>query len=112
MLAHGPATRDMPLREFMGTLALLIVGGNDTTRNTMSGGLLAMHRHPDQWAKLRANPALLPGWCRRPSAGSPPSSTCGARPARTPSSVASTSARGTRHFSGNRDEEVPVQIAA
>jgi cytochrome P450 len=61
MLAHGPATRDMPPREFMGTLALLIVGGNDTTRNTMSGGLLALHRHPDQWAKLRANPALLPG---------------------------------------------------
>jgi cytochrome P450 len=61
MLAHGPATRDMPLREFMGTLALLIVGGNDTTRNTMSGGLLALYRHPDQWAKLRENPALLPG---------------------------------------------------
>jgi cytochrome P450 len=61
MLAHGAATRDMPLREFMGTLGLLIVGGNDTTRNTMSGGLLALHRHPDQWAKLRANPALLPG---------------------------------------------------
>ncbi len=61
MLAHGQATREMPLREFMGTLGLLIVGGNDTTRNTMSGGLLALHRHPDQWAKLRANPALLPG---------------------------------------------------
>ena len=61
MLAHGQATRDMPPREFMGTLGLLIVGGNDTTRNTMSGGLLALHRHPDQWAKLRANPALLPG---------------------------------------------------
>ncbi len=61
MLAHGPATRDMPPREFMGTLGLLIVGGNDTTRNTMSGGLLALHRHPDQWAKLRDNPALLPG---------------------------------------------------
>ena len=61
MLAHGSATRDMPLREFMGTLGLLIVGGNDTTRNTMSGGLLALHRHPEQWAKLRENPALLPG---------------------------------------------------
>jgi cytochrome P450 len=61
MLAHGQATRDMPPREFMGTLGLLIVGGNDTTRNTMSGGLLALHRHPDQWAKLRDNPALLPG---------------------------------------------------
>jgi cytochrome P450 len=61
MLAHGQATRDMPLREFMGTLGLLIVGGNDTTRNTMSGGLLALHRHPDQWRKLRENPALMPG---------------------------------------------------
>jgi len=61
MLAHGQATRDMPLREFMGTLGLLIVGGNDTTRNTMSGGLLALHRHPEQWRKLRENPALMPG---------------------------------------------------
>jgi cytochrome P450 len=61
MLAHGQATRDMPLREFMGTLGLLIVGGNDTTRNTMSGGLLALHRHPEQWLKLRENPALMPG---------------------------------------------------
>jgi cytochrome P450 len=61
MLAHGQATRDMPPREFMGTLGLLIVGGNDTTRNTMSGGLLALHRHPDQWRKLRENPSLLPG---------------------------------------------------
>ena len=46
MLAHGQSTRDMPLREFMGTLGLLIVGGNDTTRNTMSGGLLALQRYP------------------------------------------------------------------
>jgi cytochrome P450 len=61
MLAHGQATRDMPLREFMGTLGLLIVGGNDTTRNTMSGGLLALHCHPEQWRKLRENPALMPG---------------------------------------------------
>ncbi len=62
MLAHGHATRDMPLREFMGTLGLLIVGGNDTTRNTMSGGLLALRQYPDQWAKLRANSALLPAF--------------------------------------------------
>ena len=36
MLAHGHATRATPIREFMGTLALLIVGGNDTTRNSMT----------------------------------------------------------------------------
>ena len=59
MLAHGPATRNMSPLEYMGNLVLLIVGGNDTTRNSMTGGLLALHDHPDQWAKLRANPALI-----------------------------------------------------
>ena len=60
MMVHNPATRDMAPMEFIGNLALLIVGGNDTTRNSMSGGLLALSENPDQWAKLRANPALVP----------------------------------------------------
>jgi cytochrome P450 len=59
MLAHGEATREMPLLEFMGNLTLLIVGGNDTTRNSMTGGLLALDRHPEQYQKLRDNPALV-----------------------------------------------------
>jgi cytochrome P450 len=59
MLAHGPATRNMPPMEFLGNLVLLIVGGNDTTRNSMTGGLLALSRYPEEWAKLRANPALV-----------------------------------------------------
>jgi cytochrome P450 len=59
MLAHGAATRNMGAAEFMGNLALLIVGGNDTTRNSMTGGLLALHEHPQEMAKLRANPALV-----------------------------------------------------
>jgi cytochrome P450 len=61
MLAHGKATRDLPTRpaEFLGNLLLLIVGGNDTTRNSISGGLLALNKNPDQYAKLRANPALI-----------------------------------------------------
>lgn len=59
MLAHGPATRNMSRSEFMGNLGVLVVGGNDTTRNSMTGGLLAMHQNPQEWAKLRANPALL-----------------------------------------------------
>ena len=63
MLAHGEATRDLPSRphEFMGNLMLLIVGGNDTTRNSISGGLLALNKYPEQYRKLRSNPALVTG---------------------------------------------------
>ena len=60
MLAHGPGTRDMPEMEFIGNLGLLIVGGNDTTRNSMSGGLLALSQNPGEFAKLKGNPALVP----------------------------------------------------
>ncbi len=59
MLAHNPQTRNMTPREFMGNLTLLIVGGNDTTRNSMTGGLLALCERPAEWAKLRANPGLI-----------------------------------------------------
>jgi cytochrome P450 len=59
MLAHGEDTRNMSPIEYMGNLVLLIVGGNDTTRNSMTGGLLALSRNPEEWAKLRANPALV-----------------------------------------------------
>jgi cytochrome P450 len=60
MMAHSEGTRDMPELEFVGNLALLIVGGNDTTRNSMSGGLLALSENPGELAKLKANPALVP----------------------------------------------------
>ena len=59
MLAHASATRGMSAHEFMGNLILLIVGGNDTTRNSMTGGLFALHNHPAEFAKLHANPALI-----------------------------------------------------
>jgi cytochrome P450 len=59
MLAHGEATRGMPFRELMGNLTLLIVGGNDTTRNSMTGGLMALAEHPGEYAKLRADPGLI-----------------------------------------------------
>jgi cytochrome P450 len=60
MMAHGEHTRDMPRMEFLGNLLLLIVGGNDTTRNSISGGVLALNRFPDEYAKLRADPGLIP----------------------------------------------------
>src|SRR6201996_8144736 len=60
IMAHGEATSKMTLRQRMGILVLFLVGGNDTTRNSMSGGLLGLSRHPDQWQKLREQPELVP----------------------------------------------------
>lgn len=61
MLAHNEATHDMDDNMFLGNLILLIVGGNDTTRNSISGGVLALNQNPVQYDKLRANPELIPG---------------------------------------------------
>jgi len=60
MLAHHPETRNMAPREYFGNIVLLTVGGNDTTRNTISGSVLALNRNPDQYRKLRDNPHLIP----------------------------------------------------
>ena len=59
MLAHGTATRDMAPAEYHGNVVLLIIGGNDTTRNTISGSIYALNKNPDQYAKLRANHDLV-----------------------------------------------------
>ena len=59
MLAHNPATRDMPRDEYQGNVVLLIIGGNDTTRNTISGSVYGLNKNPDQYDKLRANPELI-----------------------------------------------------
>ncbi|MGA0607560.1 cytochrome P450 [Phenylobacterium sp. VNQ135] len=60
MLAHGESTRNMDRMEYLGNLILLIVGGNDTTRNTISGSVLALHQNPDQDRILRADPGMIP----------------------------------------------------
>ncbi|MEM7218670.1 MAG: cytochrome P450 [Pseudomonadota bacterium] len=62
LLIHGEDTKNMvnnPM-EYLGNLLLLIVGGNDTTRNSISGGVLALNQFPAEYDKLRANPALIP----------------------------------------------------
>ena len=60
MLAHGENTKDMEPFEFLGNLILLIVGGNDTTRNSMSAGIDALNQNPDEYTKLRNDPSLIP----------------------------------------------------
>lgn len=59
MLAHGEDTKDMQPFEFLGNLILLIVGGNDTTRNSMSAGVLALNQNPAEYAKLSNDHSLI-----------------------------------------------------
>ena len=60
MLAHGEATKNMDQMEFLGNLILLIVGGNDTTRNSISGSLYALNLNPDQYDLVRSRQELIP----------------------------------------------------
>ena len=60
MLAHGESTKNMDRMEYLGNLLLLIVGGNDTSRNTITGSVLALHENPDQNRILRADHGLIP----------------------------------------------------
>jgi len=59
MMANNPETQHMDPMEYLGNLILLIVGGNDTTRNSISGGVLFLNENPGEFQKLRANPALV-----------------------------------------------------
>ncbi|WP_095012268.1 cytochrome P450 [Tsuneonella mangrovi] len=60
MMIHSPAMNQMSPEEYMGNLVLLIVGGNDTTRNTMSGIVHAFDKFPDQRKLFEENPDLIP----------------------------------------------------
>ena len=61
MLATSPATKDMGAKQLVGNMVLLMVGGNDTTRNSISGGVLALNQFPEQYNKLHADHSLIEG---------------------------------------------------
>lgn len=60
MMINSPALGQMDPAEFMGNMATLVVGGNDTTRNSMSGMIEAFSLWPDEWEKLAADRSLIP----------------------------------------------------
>lgn len=59
-LAHGESTKNMSPNEFLGNVLLLIVGGNDTTRNSITAGVLGLNQFPEQYDKLKADQAIIP----------------------------------------------------
>ena len=59
LMAHAEATRNQTPMEYLGNLILLIVGGNDTTRNSITGGLYALNQFPDEYTQLLADRGLV-----------------------------------------------------
>ena len=59
VLAHSEGLQEMTFKTRLGLLGQMLVAGNDTTRNSMSGGILALHEFPDEMRKLRERPELV-----------------------------------------------------
>ena len=59
LLAHGEATRRDTPEGYLGNIILMIVAGSDTTRHSITGGLLALNQNPAQYDKLRADASLI-----------------------------------------------------
>jgi cytochrome P450 len=110
MLAHGEATRNMDRMEYLGNLILLIVGGNDTTRNTITGSVLALNQFPDQYKKLKEFPELIPSMVSETIRWQTPLSYMRRRATRDFELGGKTIKEGDKvamwYVSGNRDEEV------
>ena len=110
MLAHNPATRDMELATYQGNVILLIVGGNDTTRNTISSSVYSLNKNPDQYAKLRANHDLVLPMVSETIRWQTPLAHMARVATRDVEMGGKTIKKGDRvamwYISGNRDEEV------
>jgi cytochrome P450 len=110
MLAHGESTRNMDRMEYLGNLILLIVGGNDTTRNSISGSLYALNKFPDQYARLKADHGLIPGMVSETIRWQTPLAHMRRTATRDVELGGKTIKKGDKvvmwYVSGNRDEEI------
>jgi cytochrome P450 len=110
MLAHNPATRGMDVHEYHGNITLLIIGGNDTTRNTISGSIYALNQNPAQYRKLRENPSLIPSMVSETIRWQTPLAHMARTATRDFELNGKTIRKGDRvamwYVSGNRDDEV------
>lgn len=110
MLAHGEATRNMDQMEYLGNLLLLIVGGNDTTRNTITGSVLALNQTPEEERALRADAGSIPNMVSETLRWQTPLAHMRRRATRDVELGGKTIRAGDKvvmwYVSGNRDEEV------
>ncbi len=110
MLAHGESTRDMDRMEYLGNLILLIVGGNDTTRNTITGSIIALNENPEENRKLRADHSLIPSMVSETIRWQTPLAHMRRNATRDIELGGKTIKKGEKvimwYVSGNRDEEV------
>jgi len=110
MLTRHPETRAMSREQYHGTVILLIVGGNDTTRNTISGSIYALNKFPAEYDKLRANPGLIPSMVSETIRWQTPLAHMARTATRDVEVGGKTIKKGDRvamwYISGNRDEAV------
>jgi cytochrome P450 len=110
MLTHHPQTREMSEDQYQGTVVLLIIGGNDTTRNTISGSVYALNRFPAEYEKLRADPSLIPAMVSETIRWQTPLAYMARVASRDVEMGGKTIRKGDRvamwYISGNRDESV------
>ena len=113
LMAHSAATRGMDRENLLGNLILLIVGGNDTTRNSMTGSVLALNENPDEYDKLRANPGLIASFVPEVIRWQTPLAHMRRTAAQDAELGGKTIRKGERvvmwYVSGNRDEDVIEQ---
>ncbi|MCW2601957.1 MAG: cytochrome, partial [Pseudonocardiales bacterium] len=108
LLAHSPHAKDFSDAELLGDGIVLLVGGNDTTRNTITGSVYALDRNPEENAKLRANPKLIPSMVSETIRWQTPLTHMARRTTRDVDIKGKVIPKGDRvamwYLSGNRDE--------